>query len=74
MPSGAARRMQAELTRVREQTEPPAQLLRGLDTLEERLGARLDSLHDTIVQLEGEEPAGSWAVEKAKDVLAGNSD
>ena len=87
--SGAARGMQSELTRVREQTEPLAglmpaverlirqtepvpeigrtveqirvqaeplaELLPALDSLEERLGARLDSLHDTIVGLEGEE-------------------
>ena len=41
--------------RIREQAEPLAQLLPALDSLEDRLGARLDSLHDTIVQLEGEE-------------------
>lgn len=41
--------------RIREQAEPLAQLLPALDTLEQRLGSRLDSLHDTIVQLEGEE-------------------
>lgn len=41
-----------ELTRVREHTEPLAQLLPALRRLERGLGARIDSLRDVVVALE----------------------
>ena len=47
--------MRSELTRVREQTEPLDGLLPALERLEERLGTRLDSVHEVVVALEGKD-------------------
>jgi len=43
------------LERIRKQTEPLAELLPALDRLEERLGTRLDSVHEVVVALEGKD-------------------
>ena len=43
------------LERLRKQTEPLAELLPALDRLEERLGTRLDSVHEVVVALEGKD-------------------
>ncbi len=43
------------LERLRKQTEPLAELLPALDRLEERLGTRLDSVHDVVVALESKD-------------------
>jgi len=47
--------MRSELTRVREQTEPLDGLLPALERLEERLGTRLDSVHEVVVALESKD-------------------
>lgn len=54
--------MHTELTRVREQTEPLAKLLPALERLEERvehleerIDTRLDSLHELVGALEGQD-------------------
>jgi predicted nuclease with TOPRIM domain len=47
--------MRSELTRVREQTAPLGELLPALEHLEERLGTRLDSIHEVVAALENEE-------------------
>lgn len=49
--------------RISEQAEPLAHLLPALDHLEKSLGARLNSLHQTIVALEGDESHLNKAVE-----------
>ena len=43
------------LERLRKQTEPLAELLPALDRLEERLGTRLDSVHEVVVALESKD-------------------
>ena len=43
------------LERLLKQTEPLADLLPALQRLEENLGTRLDSLHEVVVALEGDE-------------------
>lgn len=47
--------IRVDVHRVREQTEPLGDILPALDRLEHALGARLDSLHETIEALEGNE-------------------
>ena len=47
--------IRSEVTRVREQTEPLAELLPALESLKSGLDARLDSLHDVVAALESEE-------------------
>ncbi len=47
--------IRSEVTRVREQTEPLAELLPALERLESGLDARLASLHDVVAALESEE-------------------
>jgi len=47
--------MRSELTRVREQTAPLGELLPALEHLEERLGTRLDSIHEVVAALENED-------------------
>ena len=49
--------------RISEQAEPLAHLLPALEHLEKSLGARLDSVHETIVALEGDESHLNRAVE-----------
>jgi len=43
------------LERLRKQTEPLSELLPALARLEERLGTRLDSVHEVVVALEGKD-------------------
>ncbi|MEJ7790080.1 MAG: hypothetical protein WKF29_09385, partial [Thermoleophilaceae bacterium] len=43
------------LERLLEQTEPLGELLPALERLEERLGTRLDSVHEVVVALEAED-------------------
>ncbi len=43
------------LERLLEQTEPLGELLPALERLEERLGTRLDSVHEVVVALEGKD-------------------
>ena len=43
------------LERLLEQTKPLGELLPALERLEERLGTRLDSVHDVVVALEAED-------------------
>ena len=43
------------LERLLKQTEPLGELLPALERLEERLGTRLDSVHDVVVALEAED-------------------
>ena len=57
--------------RIREQAEPLAQLLPALDRLEERLGGGLDSLHETIIGLEGEESHLNKSVGELVEELRG---
>ncbi len=47
--------IRSEVTRVREQEEPLAELLPALESLKSGLDARLDSLHDVLAALESEE-------------------
>ncbi len=49
------RPMRQELTRVREQTEPLADLLGALQSLEQELGTRLSAVHDVVTALESDE-------------------
>lgn len=49
------RPLRLELTRVREQTEPLAELLPALQQLEEALGTRLDAVLAVVAALESEE-------------------
>ena len=43
------------MKRLHKQTEPLAELLPALERLEERLGTRLDSVHEVVVALEGKD-------------------
>ncbi len=43
------------LERLRKQTEPLSELLPALERLEERLGTRLDSVHEVVVALESKD-------------------
>ncbi len=43
------------LERLRKQTEPLSELLPALDRLQERLGTRLDSVHEVVVALESKD-------------------
>ena len=43
------------MKRLHKQTEPLAELLPALERLEERLGTRLDSVHEVVVELESED-------------------
>jgi len=63
--------IRTELTRVREQTEPVAELLPALNNLEEELTRRLDGLQEVIVALEGDESHLNLTVRKLVDELAG---
>ena len=47
--------MRSELTRVRKQTEPLAELLPALARLEETLATKLDSVHEVVEALEAED-------------------
>ncbi len=53
--AAAARELGSELTRVREQTEPLAELMPALNGLRHDLTERLDTLNGVIVALEGDE-------------------
>ena len=57
LPDAAAdlRAIRSELSQVREQTKPLAELLPALERLEQSLGAHLDSLQTTVRALEGNE-------------------
>ncbi len=46
------RAIRLELTRVREQTEPLAELLPALERLNEDLGSRLDALHEALAPVD----------------------
>lgn len=49
------RAIHSELTRVRKQTKPLDDLLPALQSVEEVLGNRLESVYDVVVALEGED-------------------
>lgn len=49
------RTIRIELTRVRKQTKPLDELLPALQSIEDTLGNRLESVHDVVVDLEGED-------------------
>ena len=55
--------------RISGQAEPLSRLLPALDQLEQRLGSGLDSLHETIVTLEGEESHLNKRVSELVDEL-----
>ena len=72
--AGAARELgpiRIELTRVREQTEPVAELLPALKRLEQELTRRLDGLHDVVMSLEGDESHLNVTVRKLVEELEG---
>ncbi len=63
--------MRSELARVREQTAPLGELLPALERLEERLGTRLDSVHEVVVALEGEDSyLNATVADLAREVAA----
>lgn len=58
------------LERLDRQTKPLAELLPALERLEERLGTRLDSVHDVVVALEGDESHLNGSVRELQQELA----
>jgi chromosome segregation ATPase len=59
------------LERLLQQTEPLGELLPALERLEERLGTRLDSVHEVVVALEGEDShLNTTVAELAREVAA----
>ena len=68
--AGSARELRAirlELTRVREQTEPLAEMRTGLDAINEDLGTRLGAVHETLLPVD----AHLAAIERTTRELAG---